>query len=332
MNPAAGDTPAGRPDFSLQPGEPVADEIHRVMAEQFGVAIGHLADPQRAGPAEAVHEARKGCKRLRAVFRLVRGSWPERRYRSLDAAVRDAAREISATRDAQALVVMFDDLLQARGLAHDDADLAGVRAGLSDRSGSSEAGDGRGEPLVRAQERLELARSGAAQARLVGKGFEVLRDGLSDTYRHGRSALRRLQASGSAEDSHDWRKAVKYTWHHVELLGQTAPSLLDPTGQRFHDLSDALGDAHNLAVLVDLLEAAPARYGGAPTAERAARLAEASRRDLERRAIRLGLRLYAETPKAFGRRLGAYWKAQRRSGSELTTGELAALRDEAGAG
>lgn len=316
--------------FSFRPGEPVVDEIRRVMAEQFDVAIGHLADPGRAGPDEAVHEARKSCKRLRAVFRLVRGSLPERRYRSLDAAVRDAAREISGTRDAQALVVMFDDLLQAHGLA-DDTELAVVRAGLSDRSGSPESGDGQGDPLVRARERLELARSGAARARLAGDGFEVLRGGLSDTYRQGRKALGRLQAGGSAEDSHDWRKAVKYTWHHLELLGPTAPSLLGPTGQRFHELSDALGDAHNLAILVDLLEATPARYGGTAAAKRAAQLAEGSRSDLEGRAIRLGLRLYAETPKAFSRRLGAYWKAQRRSGSELTTGELAALGEEPGA-
>ena len=37
---------------------------------------------------------------------------------------------------------------------------------------------------------------------------------------------------------------------------------LAPTATGLHDLSDALTDAHNLTVLVDLLREAPARFGG----------------------------------------------------------------------
>ncbi|MGH9037599.1 MAG: CHAD domain-containing protein, partial [Acidimicrobiia bacterium] len=155
--------------------------------------------------------------------------------------------------------------------------------------------------------------------------------GLAATYRRGRRALRMLQRDGTAEQSHEWRKAVKYGWHHLQLLEDTAPSVLEPAASRFHQLSDALGDAHNLAVLGELLEAAPTRFGGQELIDPVLVMAALSRADLEQRAIRLGLRLYAESPRAYSRRLHGYWRAEIKTGDELPTGELADVT-KAGAG
>jgi CHAD domain-containing protein len=313
--------------FRIEPGKPVGEEFHRIVLDEFEATLAHLRDPEAAGLAVAVHEARKSCKRMRALFRLVRPSIPDRRYRALNANVRDAARELSATRDAQALVDMFDDLVAAHG-ADPDGDLIIVRKGLEERVGDvaevvwgETAGPPR--PLIRACERLELARDTGVSTRVSGDGFRALRGGLAATYRRGRRALRALQRDGTPEQSHEWRKAVKYSWHHLQLLEGTAPSVLEPTASRFHQLSDALGDAHNLAVLREVLDHHPARYGGPEATEPVLAMAALSRADLEHRAIRLGLRLYAEPPRAFARRLHAYWRAERQAGDELRTGELA---------
>ena len=119
------------------------------------------------------------------------------------------------------------------------------------------------------------------------------------------------------------------SWDPAKMVvNRTAPSLLAPTADHLHDLADALGDAHNLTVLMDLVLESPARFGGPPAAERIAKMAGESRADLEDRAIRLGRRLYAEAPKAFARRLRAYWKAGQ-LGDELPTGELADIGDRA---
>ncbi|MDQ3945759.1 MAG: CHAD domain-containing protein [Actinomycetota bacterium] len=314
--------------FRIEPGKPVGDEFRRVALNEFEAVLCHLRDPDAVGLAVAVHETRKSCKRLRALFRLVRPSIPDRRYRSLNAAVRDAARELSASRDAEALVGMFDHLIAAHG-ADPEGDLNIVRKGLEERVADREWGETERppRPLVRACERLELARDTAATTQVSGDGFRALRGGLAATYRRGRKALRELQRDGTAEQSHEWRKAVKYSWHHLQLLEDTAPSVLGPTAARFHELSDALGDAHNLAVLKVVLERAPARFGGPETTEPVLAMADLSRADLEQRAIRLGLRLYAEPPPAFVRRLHAYWRAERNVGDELPTGELADITE-----
>ena len=307
--------------FSIRPAEPVGEEIRRVLDEQVSSALDHLRDPGAAGPDVAVHEARKSCKRLRAVFRLVRPALPANRYQTLNRSVRDAARELSGARDAQALVGMFDDLLTAHGADPDEEGLRVVRAALNDRAEAVED-DGSGGAFLRAVERLELVAGLTARTNVKGRGFDVVRNGLQATYGDGRRALRAFRAEPTVELSHEWRKSAKYTWHHVELLERSAPSALTPLAGSLHDLADALGDAHNLAVLADLVSDHPTRFGGPGTAERVAKLAADCRADLEHRAVRLGLRLYAESPKAFGRRLAAYWAAAV-DGPELATGELA---------
>ncbi|HEY4409021.1 MAG TPA: CHAD domain-containing protein [Acidimicrobiia bacterium] len=308
--------------FSIRPSEPVGDEVCRVLQEQVGSALDHLRDPGAAGIDTAVHEARKSCKRLRAVYRLVRPALSANRYQTLNHTVRDAAQELSGARDAKALVDMFDDLVAAHRADPAEEELRMVRAALTDRA-EAVADDGGSEGAVRrAVERLELVAELTARTNPRGRGFEVLRRGLQATYGDGRGALGRFRAEPSPELSHEWRKSVKYTWHHVELLESTAPSVLTPGSRALHDLSDALGDAHNLAVLGELVADHPTRFGGPAAADRVAKMAADCRADLERRAVRLGLRIYAETPKAFGRRLGGYWAAAT-DGSELVTGELA---------
>jgi hypothetical protein len=124
---------------------------------------------------------------------------------------------------------------------------------------------------------------------------------------------------------HEWRKRAKDAWYHVRLLRDAAPSILRPLGDRFHDLSDALGDAHDLVVICERLQATPDRFGGQNRVEPACALAEARRADLEQRATLLGARLYAEKPKAYAARMGAYWRVWHERGDEEQAGRLADL-------
>ena len=77
-----------------------------------------------------------------------------------------------------------------------------------------------------------------------------------------------------------------------------------------------------VAVLSDLVTDHPTRFGGPATVDRVAKMAADCRADLEHRAVLLGLRIYAESPKALGRRVAGYWAAAC-DGPELATGELA---------
>jgi hypothetical protein len=112
----------------------------------------------------------------------------------------------------------------------------------------------------------------------------------------------------------------------VRLLRGAAPAILEPLEERLHDVSDALGDAHDLAVICDRLRAAPDRFGGRALVRAACHLADDRRVMLEKRALRVGARLYAEKPKAYGDRMGAYWRVWHDLGDEKPTAGLADLR------
>ncbi len=110
----------------------------------------------------------------------------------------------------------------------------------------------------------------------------------------------------SDESLHDWRKSTKYLWHALELLRPAWPEVLKPLAKQAHALSDLLGDDHALAVLTTVLQTG----GGLPPTLR--RLIEQRRAELQRDAVSLGQRLYAESPQDFTRRIGAVHRLWRR--------------------
>jgi CHAD domain-containing protein len=123
-------------------------------------------------------------------------------------------------------------------------------------------------------------------------------------------------AGAPAGAFHDWRKRTKYLGYQLRLLQPGWPKLIKAQRRAVKALQGLLGEDHDLAVLTDLL--AELRPQG-PTADEplAGELAlnrEMRRQSelLRRRARHLGEIVYAEQPKALGKRLGVYWtEAQR---------------------
>src|SRR5438445_957287 len=72
--------------FEVRPGESVLHAVRRIGRHEIDDMLMHL----RAGPRrhEAVHEARKSSKKLRALIRLVRDAIGEKRYRRENTTIR----------------------------------------------------------------------------------------------------------------------------------------------------------------------------------------------------------------------------------------------------
>ena len=66
--------------FRLDPAEPVPDEVRRVARGRIDHALDELRGRADSTREEAVHEARKDMKKLRALLRLVRGELGDRVY------------------------------------------------------------------------------------------------------------------------------------------------------------------------------------------------------------------------------------------------------------
>ncbi len=128
--------------------------------------------------------------------------------------------------------------------------------------------------------------------------------------RQGAKSLGRLIAEGDDEHSHEWRKRVKHLWYQTRLLQSAAPPLLGPLVAMADECAEALGDDHDLAVLVELLESkkGPRRHLGDASSDRAAAAARRRQLALRERALRLGRYLYAEDAASLATRVAAYWE------------------------
>lgn len=309
--------------------ESVQSQLVRIAHAEVDAAISGL---EQAGDdvVAAVHDARKRCKKLRGLVRLVRPALGER-YSHANTTFRDAARRISPIRDAHALLTTFDELCGAHPdlLTADRFD--GVRGGLRQRA--DDATGLRGDDAARVADALTLLRVGRSAIDdwvLDESGFDACAGGLRRTFARGRSALETAIDAPTVGAFHEYRKRTKYTWYHVRLLQATSPTILGSLARGLHDLSDSLGAAHDLAVLSDQLRTDADRYGGEHQVAAAAIVIDGRRADLERRAVSAGARLHAEEPEAFVCRLAGYWSAWHAHGPERRTGDLTALGADRG--
>ena len=98
--------------FAVRPEESLRKGIRRIARREMEEIRAHVTKPANGSRDAAVHEARKCCKKLRALLRLVRPAISARTYRGENTAFRDAARPLTAVRDAKVLIETLDKLGQ----------------------------------------------------------------------------------------------------------------------------------------------------------------------------------------------------------------------------
>ena len=96
--------------YRLRASEPLPEAIARVARGRIDHAIDELRGKTASTPVEAVHEARKDMKKLRALLRLARGELGGRVYARENACFRDAARELAGQRDADVMLETLGSL------------------------------------------------------------------------------------------------------------------------------------------------------------------------------------------------------------------------------
>ena len=288
--------------------EPVEAGLWRIAHEQIDKALGELSDPD-LGPHESIHQVRKRCKKLRALLRIVRPHLGET-YAAENARFRDAARTLSALRDATALIETYDVLVEHYAEQIDRSAFGPVRRALTVRRNQLATEDVDLEARMAAFSQ-ELQAAQPETWTLPAEGVEALREGLAKTYRRGRRAMAAAYENPTAEAFHEWRKRVKYHWYHCRLLRPTWKPVMRARCHALSDLSDLLGIEHDLAVFQQVLMDEPERFGGVRSLQAFLGLIDRRRAELQARAHPLGRRLFAEKPDALVHRLGTYWDAWR---------------------
>jgi CHAD domain-containing protein len=285
--------------YRLQTHESAPDGIRRIARGQIDFARDELAGNGKHDIGEAVHEARKAFKRTRAVLRLARDELGDSVYRHENATFRDAGRSLSGVRDAAVLVATLDDIVDRYSDELSDGAFGDLRQALSDEARTAhEALEDDHREVDRVLTTLDAARDRVAGWPLPDGDDDVaiVAPGFKRIYRRGRKALRAAEHDTDTERLHELRKRAKDLWHAAQVLRPASPKRLKKLGRRAHDLSDVVGEDHDLAVLLD---AARQRPHALAAGERGLLVALVGRRraELQRTALQRGRRLYARKPR-----------------------------------
>jgi CHAD domain-containing protein len=286
--------------------ESMQDALRRCAREQLDDAVHLLRDTYRDDPVEAVHGARKAVKKERALLRMARPAMPSAQRSAENAALRDAVRGLSATRDEAVIVETFDQLAERFVGQVPEKTFSAVRERLVQPHAARAGAHGQAR---RAAQKLASVRARIDDWAIDGRGWRTVGGGLDRTYRRGRNALRRARRERSDASLHDARKRVKDLWYELRLLSEVCGPAVGGQAKEAHRVADLLGDDHDLAVLRSRIEALGVTV--AVDIEPLLGLVDYRRGELQAEAVYLGERLYAEKPKAFVRRIRRYWRAGR---------------------
>lgn len=299
--------------------------FRRIVREQVKQAEAELSAADI--PASAIHETRKSIKRLRALLKTAAPSLGAKAARKHDRAFRDIGRELSNRRDGDVLVATIATL-ESRFGADGISALAPLKTALQNQTGNAEAT----LDAVRVQALRDALKSEGKRlrkARLKGHGLAAIIDGVGATYTAGRRGLKRASKHPTDEHIHELRKAVQAHWRHMSLLSRAWPEEFATRVMAARELSQILGDDHDLA----LVKAAAVAHAAPDTAlsDAAAIVDLCNRRQDELRATMkpIALRLYAEDPQAFTQRMMVYWQTARRTADATKASSAPSLAEKA---
>lgn len=300
--------------YRLELDEPLAAGLRRIAREQLDSALRDLRG-DTDDRNEAIHDARKRFKKVRAVLRLVRDDVGEDLYQRENVCYRDAGRELADIRDSWVQLETLDRLREHFADQLEKEAFAAERERLFQRHARVISRD-----LDEANAIEEVAATISAAARRIDHwpisgDFESLRPGLERVYRRGRKRMGEAYESPTFERFHEWRKRAKYLWYHLRVLTPAWSEVLRGWTESVHEISDLIGESNDLSELRTALEREPDLAPDETVRAMLLALIDRRRQELRAAAHPLGKRVYEERPERFAERITTYWAAARADGA-----------------
>jgi CHAD domain-containing protein len=289
--------------FCFKRKEPVTRAVRRLCRERLDAALKLL---EKGRHFDAVHDVRKEIKKLRAVLRLVRSGIGETAYEEATNALRAAAVQLNAMRDAQVRSASLKDLSRRSHGRIPRLSLSKIQAALRQNCRAEE--QKLDETLDSAKQFLLGARLQLGTLKVRPNSWKALGPGLKKIYRRGRRALALAKRQPSPKHFHAWRKRVKDLSSQLRLVRPARPRKIKPRMDELDHLSDLLGDDHDLFMLGQFV-------GKEPMPPREKRIVEQAiterQKELRSDALEFGMSFYTRKPNRFCRQVGKGWKTWR---------------------
>ncbi len=295
--------------FRIQPNETVQSGLHRIAHEQIDKAIMEI-DSSSLDVHKKVHQVRKRCKKLRGLIRLTRTHFEET-YKVENQCFRDAARKLSAFRDAKTIIVTHDDVMERFDDQINRSAFDSIRRELTKQLNAIDE-SAIAKTLASVKQTFLSAKSRVNQWEVAEEGFKAMAGGLCKTRERAVAQLADAREEPDTDTLHQWRKRVKYHGIHLRLLRSGWSAVLKTLIDQTDQLGNLLGEDHDLAVFVQTLEQNHTEFGDDSDVAAIKGLIHQRRSELQQGAILLGTRLFAESTDCFSDRMRVYWRSKAR--------------------
>ena len=290
--------------WRFEPGEDLRKAFGRVAEEEIArVRAGLAGEKDRA---RAIHEARQGFKRLRALARLAAPALGER-FAVENRRWRDAGRLLSVSRDRTVLMESFD-----KAVAELDIGLsASAVRSLRKRIVGDEIALDTGDVDAKIAEVLGIIDAALEELAAVDwpDSTEVLTAGLERSQKRLRKSWREAKKSGSPEALHEWRKRVKDQSAQLRLFRNVMPPALVDQRSEAKQTAEHLGEEHDLWLLSERAAAESVPSSIEKARERLLQAIEKRRTVLRRLAFERGKPFSSKSAKSFAGEVCDAWKA-----------------------
>jgi CHAD domain-containing protein len=292
--------------FRLKSGQTVSTEVRRIVLKQLDLATSELKSIGDPESDEAIHDARRRVKKIRAVIRLVRPVL-DKESRAVDPELRRISKLLAPVADGQGVIDTLNQLARRYRRVLPRKTVDRLRTDLFEREKRIDARAKAEHVLQEAKRTLRAHRNEVKRWRLSAEGFPAIAPGLRESVRRARRAMLVAWKHPTAAHHHAWRRWVKDHWFHVRLLEGPTGNHLMSVQRRLEALDGVLGEYHNLVLLREVLVG---DSGLSPReAVRCQVVVARYQRALRQHAQILGIRIYSEKPRRFVRRVRKLWQS-----------------------
>jgi CHAD domain-containing protein len=290
--------------WRFEPGEALRNAFRRVAAEEIAKVRSVLSDGS-TDRVKAVHEARQGFKRLRALLHLARPSLGAR-FGDENRFWRDAGRQLAGARDRVVLLESFDKIAEGCGGKAQKRQLARLRRHFA-ADGGRKAG-----PNVEVCVCGVVKLLDDAEGRIESLDWPADSKELARGLKRGQVRLRNDWKAALKDPEpaalHSWRKRVKDQAAQLRLFRQIASEVLQRRHSEEKKVAELLGEEHDFWMLTERLQGDGLPPETLPAREAMLDEASARRRALRKEAFKLGEEFSAQKGKLFARDLIDAWK------------------------
>lgn len=284
----------------------------RIALTLIDGCVEQLAVTDSAGRDDAVHDARKSLKKLRALVRLLRPVIGKRVYHRENDCFREAGRPLTELRDAKILIETLETVVHQELLSEDERwAVDELRESLSDRLSALHLELREGSQADSIHDTVMVARKRVRAWTDVSDRWRSFGRGLEATYDRALTARQEATTAETLESLHEWRKQVRYLHEQLTFLRFLDRFRLKQMAEQADRINKQLGTVRDLSLLATVIETSSTMDALPALKSRLIALTSHKQKEAVNEASRLGDEFFRDEPSEWSAALRQDWKRVR---------------------